>query len=138
MVVRGTKGDSSSNQCLYKPIMRALLLLQLGREEEPQSSWHPWLSGAALTTGGPFPKLPPLFPPPPIPPGPEHRSAPTSCTEQPRPCFHQPHPSLSLGLFIWLVQILQSDPPCCNMLHVPCFSRHGLVPGTGISACHTA
>jgi len=52
---------------------------------------------------------------------------------QPRPCLH---PSLGFGLFVWSAQISQGISPWRNMLHVPCFNWHGLVPCTGLSASH--
>lgn len=44
------------------------------------------------------------------------------------------HPSLGFGIFIWSAQILQQISPWHNMLQVPRFNWHGLVPRIGLSA----
>lgn len=50
---------------------------------------------------------------------------------QPGPCLH---PSLGFGLFVWSAQILQRISPWHNMLRVPRFNWHRLVPCIGLSA----
>lgn len=54
---------------------------------------------------------------------------------QPGPCLH---PSPGFGLFTWSAQILQRSSPWHNMLRVPRFNWHGLVPCIGLSAGHPA